>query len=85
MKSTMFYGAGNLIFQKAQELRARMTQAETVLWNGLKMACPSVKFRRQHPISIYVVDFYCHSAKLVIEIDGGYHLAIEVKKNDLVR
>lgn len=32
------------------------------------------KFRRQHPIGRYIVDFYCHDAKLVIEVDGGYHL-----------
>jgi very-short-patch-repair endonuclease len=47
------------------------------MWKG---ASPHIfsngyKFRRQHPLSIYVADFYCHALKLVIEIDGDYHLA----------
>lgn len=35
------------------------------------------KFRRQHPISLYIADFYCHKLKLIIEIDGGYHFTKE--------
>lgn len=79
MRWNMFYGAGNLIFEKAQELRARMTPAEKVLWEAIHINEWKLKFRRQHPLSIYVADFYCHAVKLVIELDGGYHLAEEVK------
>lgn len=40
------------------------------------------KFRRQHPVEEYIVDFYCYECKLVIEIDGGYHLDEEQAKYD---
>ncbi len=44
-----------------------------------------MKFRRQHPIGIYIADFYCHKLKLIIEIDGSVHNVKEVKENDLKR
>lgn len=51
-----------------------MTPAEKILWEKLKgKSLDSFKFRRQHPISKYIVDFYCHALKLVIEIDGNIH------------
>jgi acetylglutamate kinase len=81
----MFYGATKLIFEKAEELRNRMTEAEEILWNAIKINDFHLKFRRQHPISLYVADFYCHAIKLVIELDGGYHENEEVKRNDVVR
>ena len=81
----MFYGASNLIFQRATELRATMTPAEEVLWNAIHINEWKLKFRRQHPIANYVVDFYCHANKLVIEIDGSIHDKEEVKKNDVYR
>ena len=43
------------------------------------------KFRRQHPFSVYILDFYCHSLKLAIEVDGSIHNVEEVKENDLIR
>ena len=51
-----------------------MTKAELILWHKLndKKIFKS-KFRRQHPIGIFIVDFYCHEYKLVIEIDGEIH------------
>lgn len=52
------------------------------MWNYLKTNEWGVKFRRQHPIALYVADFYCHKLKLVIEIDGGIHDEEDVKKND---
>jgi acetylglutamate kinase len=85
MKENMFYGANNLIFQRATELRATMTPAEEVLWNELHINQWKLKFRRQHPIANYVVDFYCHANKLVIEVDGSIHEEDEVKKNDVYR
>ena len=50
-----------------------MTESETVLWNALRNEFRGVKFRRQHPIGDYIADFLCLKAKLVIEVDGGYH------------
>lgn len=78
----MHYGANPKLFELAEELRARMTQAEEILWNCIKINEWHLKFRRQHPISNYIADFYCHAVKLVIELDGGYHENKEVKIYD---
>ncbi len=52
-----------------------MTPAENLLWQNLRNRKTSNhKFRRQHPIAKFIVDFYCHEAKLVIEVDGKIHL-----------
>jgi len=60
-----------------------MTEAEEILWEKLKnRKIFKARFRRQHPISIFIVDFYCHELKLVIEIDGGIHLNKEVAEHD---
>ena len=85
MKENMFYGASNLIFENAKRLRKNVTDTEMILWGRLKERFPSYKFRRQHPISIYIADFYCHSLKLIIEIDGSIHNNSEVKLNDVER
>ena len=69
----MFYGAKRGIFEKAKVLRENMTIAEKHLWSRLNNKQLGVRFRRQHPIDIFIVDFYCHTFKLVVEIDGGYH------------
>ena len=83
---TMFYGAKPEIFEKAATLRNNMTVAEKILWKKLKdrNLFPS-KFRRQHPIDIFIVDFYCHNAKLVVELDGKYHLKREQREYDIGR
>lgn len=71
----MYYGAVPATFQKARQLRNKMTSAEKSLWERLKgkQIC-NARFRRQHPVSEYIVDFYCHAAKLVVELDGKFHL-----------
>lgn len=81
----MYYGASHLIFKRAEELRNRMTLVEEILWNHIHINEWKLKFRRQHPIWNYVVDFYCHGIKLVIELDGGIHDAEDVKKYDAER
>jgi len=85
MKENIFYGAGPLIFKKAEELRKNMTSAERIIWQHIHINEWKLKFRRQHPISNFIVDFYCHPLKLVIEIDGDIHDVEEVKKNDILR
>jgi very-short-patch-repair endonuclease len=76
-------GAGKGAFKKARELRAEMTRAESILWNALRNnKIKGYKFRRQHPIGRYIADFYCHKAKLIIEVDGGVHNDPEVKEYD---
>ena len=58
----------------ARKLRKQSTDAELRLWYYLRAKRTlSLKWRRQHPIPPYVADFYCHKAKLVVEIDGGQH------------
>jgi len=84
-RHNMYYGANPKLFELAEELRARMTQAEEILWNIIKINEWHLKFRRQHPIANYIADFYCHNVKLVIELDGGYHENKEVKIYDDTR
>ncbi len=81
----MFYGADNFIFENAKALRNNMTPAEMLLWGHLKGNQLGTKFRRQHPLGIYIADFYCHQHKIVIELDGSIHNVPEIKKNDLQR
>ena len=83
IERNMFYGASRNTFDKAHNLRRNMTEAETVLWNELKnKGLLNVRFRRQHPIGIFIADFYCHEFKLAIELDGGIHLDKEVIEYD---
>jgi len=69
----MHHGASGQLFSNARELRNRETSAEKELWKYLRKNNLGVKFRRQHPMSSYIADFYCHKARLVIELDGEYH------------
>jgi cyclase len=86
MKKQMFLGASNLIFENAKSLRGRLTEAEMVLWGHLTKGNQfGVKFRRQHPIADYIADFYCHTHKLIIELDGTIHNIPEVADNDIAR
>ena len=62
-----------------------MTDAEIVLWMHLRTGMNGCKFRRQHPIECYVVDFYCHKKKLVIEVDGSIHNDPTVSLEDELR
>jgi very-short-patch-repair endonuclease len=58
----------------AREMRGRMTDAEALLWQLLRnRRIAGAKFRRQHPVGRYILDFYCDEKKLGIELDGGQH------------
>ncbi|MBT6685924.1 MAG: endonuclease domain-containing protein [Bacteroidetes bacterium] len=82
----MYYGSNFFTFQKAEELRKHMTKAELILWKELRnKKLLGLKFRRQHPISRFIADFYCHKHKLVIELDGEIHLKNDVAINDKKR
>ena len=59
--------------QRARELRRDMTPAEKILWEELRANKLGVHFRRQQVIAGFIVDFYCHKAALVIEVDGNIH------------
>ena len=70
----MFQGAPPNSFQYSRNNRNNPTPAEDMLWGALREnQLSGYKFRRQHPTSYYILDFYCHSKKLAIEVDGGYH------------
>lgn len=77
MTGKMHSGAAKPLYQMARELRNNATHAETILWGYLKTKPLGFKFRRQHPYSIYILDFYCHSLKLVIEVDGIFMIWIK--------
>jgi len=60
--------------EAARILRENMTNYEKLIWERLKgkQIC-GLRFRRQHPIDIFIVDFFCHEVRLVVEIDGEIH------------
>jgi very-short-patch-repair endonuclease len=67
---------------QARSLRLNMTHAENLLWQKLRRRQLGVKFRRQQIIEGFIVDFYCESAKLVIEVDGAVHFNEEQQATD---
>lgn len=85
MKESMFYGSSPIIFANAKKLRNEPTESEVIFWSLLKQHFSGYRFKRQHPVSQYIADFYSHKLKLVIEIDGGVHLSEEAKNNDKIR
>lgn len=69
---------------RARSLRSRMTWAERELWKALRQL--RFNFRRQAPIGSYIVDFACHRAGLIIEVDGGVHERLDaVWRRDVER
>ena len=64
---------GHTIISRSRHLRRSTTRAERLLWSGLRNDQLGWRFRRQHPIPPYIVDFACVEARLVVEADGGQH------------
>lgn len=58
---------------RARDLRQRMNRAERELWKEIRNRLRRYKFRRQHPLGPYAADFYCATARLVVELDGITH------------
>jgi very-short-patch-repair endonuclease len=71
------------INQFAREMRVQPTPSERVLWAALRGNKLGCRFRRQHVLHPFIVDFYAPAARLVVEVDGGVHLGREVR--DAVR
>jgi very-short-patch-repair endonuclease len=65
--------ARNAAVLRARELRRSTTLPEGLLWQLLRRRPDGLKFRRQHSLGPYVLDFYCPAAKLVVEVDGESH------------
>ena len=71
---------------RCRELRHAQTSAEARLWSLLRnRALGGLKFRRQHPFGEFILDFYCHDAQLVIEVDGFSHAGGASRSADLAR
>jgi ATP-dependent helicase HrpA/adenine-specific DNA-methyltransferase len=66
-------------------LRQRSTDAERALWWALRDRRLGPKFRRQHAVGPYVLDFYCVSARVAVELDGGHHYDGAQHERDLAR
>jgi very-short-patch-repair endonuclease len=70
----------------ARQLRQKSTDAEKRLWSLLRdRKLRGFKFRRQHPVAPYVLDFYCAELSLAVELDGGGHLEPEQRLHDQAR
>ena len=69
-------------YELAKQNRKEYTEAENILWQELRNNKLDAKFRRQHPIESYIVDFVCLQHALIIEADGGYHESIDQKRYD---
>jgi very-short-patch-repair endonuclease len=70
----------------AKNLRSRSTDAERTLWSYIRAKrLDGLKFRRQHPIGKYIVDFVCLERKIVIELDGGQHAELKTGAYDRER
>ena len=79
----MYFGAKPSIFKLAKQLRKDETEAEKILWARLnKNQIKGLQFRRQHPINVFIADFYCAKIKLAIEIDGNIHDLSEYHAHD---
>ncbi|TGE14737.1 endonuclease domain-containing protein [Hymenobacter elongatus] len=69
-----------------QQLRNHLTPAEATLWRALQRSqLAGSKFRRQHGIGSYIVDFYCPAERLVVELDGAGHFSVSGEANDVER
>jgi very-short-patch-repair endonuclease len=67
----------------ARDLRARSTPSEQILWGALRGGrLAGLKFRRQHPMGRFVLDFYCPEIRLAVEVDGDVHDAIHVADDE---
>ena len=78
--------AGRRTFDRARQLRRDMSLPEVILWDCLRgRRLEGLRFRRQHPVGRYILDFYCVEARLAVEVDGAHHdLPTEIAR-DAVR
>lgn len=74
------------LLEFAKTMRTNATEAESLMWQILRAKrFMNLKFRRQHVIAPYIVDFYCHELGLVIELDGGQHAKTDAIEYDAER
>ena len=70
--------------KRSQELRRQMTKEERHLWYDFLKTYP-VQFKRQYSLGVYIVDFYCYKAKLIVELDGSQHCEPKAMDYDRIR
>jgi very-short-patch-repair endonuclease len=70
---------------RARKLRRQMSLPEVLLWTELRKRPGGLKFRKQHPSGPYSADFFCHEARLIIEVDGEAHERGDRPHRDLER
>ena len=81
-----YFGANAETLRVAGDLRHSTTPAEKALWQRLRnRQVDGFRFRRQHPIDEFIVDFFCYEAMLVIEVDGDVHLDSAQTERDFER
>jgi very-short-patch-repair endonuclease len=90
MPEPRHYSDRNAAVVRARELRRSMTPPERRLWAVLRTRPGDLKFRKQHPLGPFIADFYCASARLVIEVDGDGHdmgtrPALDARRDELLR
>ena len=71
--------------RRARTLRQAMTLPEVLLWQELRKRPANLRFRRQHPAGIYVLDFFCPRHRMAIEVDGEGHGRGDQPERDAVR
>jgi leucyl-tRNA synthetase len=74
-----------VILKRAREMRQSQTAAEATIWQHLQNRKLEYKFRRQHPVERFIIDFYCVELKLCIEVNGDTHLQPEQQEYDAAR
>jgi very-short-patch-repair endonuclease len=83
LTNPIYFDATVKMLDNAHNLRLANTKSENILWQKLRnRKLNGFKFRRQHPINGFVADFYCHEARLVIELDGKVHETKKQKERD---
>ena len=72
-KDTVMGVASRAKVEFAREQRKKPTRSEQILWEALRRQQLNAKFRRQHPLNYFVLDFFCAEARLAVEVDGPIH------------
>ncbi|WP_254606520.1 endonuclease domain-containing protein [Sphingomonas bacterium] len=71
--------------ERARKLRREMSYPEVLLWQRLRGSPCGMKFRKQHPLGPYALDFYCAAVRLAFEVDGEVHSMMDAPQRDAVR
>ncbi|MDP8912061.1 MAG: DUF559 domain-containing protein [Pseudomonadota bacterium] len=71
--------------RRARKLRKEMSLPEVLLWRELRRRPAGLRFRKQHPAGPYIADFFCHEARLIVEVDGEAHERGDRPSRDAVR